>query len=39
MAYMPPKTEVAELPEEDMDARGGGQVHDEMRRCVVCVCV
>jgi histone deacetylase 1/2 len=29
--YVPPPQERAELPEEDLDIKGGGQVHDEHR--------
>ncbi|MEW5298362.1 MAG: hypothetical protein WDW36_001494 [Sanguina aurantia] len=32
MAYRPASNEMAELGEEDMDVRGGGQEHDERRR-------
>ncbi|KAL4418842.1 hypothetical protein ABPG77_004439 [Micractinium sp. CCAP 211/92] len=31
MAPVPPKAEAEELPEEEMDVRGGGQAHDERR--------
>jgi hypothetical protein len=29
--YVPPPQERAELPEEDLDVKGGGHVHDEHR--------
>lgn len=32
MAHRPPLRTRGDLPEEDMDARGGGQLHDEARR-------
>jgi histone deacetylase 1/2 len=32
MAYRPPLRERGDLPEEEMDVRGGGQVHEEHRR-------
>jgi len=32
MAYRPPVKQRGDLPEEDLDVRGGGQVHEEMRR-------
>jgi len=32
MAYRPPVKKEGELPEEDPDARGGGQAHEERRR-------
>ena len=33
MAEVPALRERADLPEEDLDLRGGGQLHDEHRRC------
>ena len=32
MAYRPPLRQREDLPEEDADVRGGGQLHDEERR-------
>eukprot|EP00983_Pelagomonas_calceolata_P070764 1150924-Pelagomonas_calceolata.AAC.3 len=33
MAHMPPAHQGPSQPEEDPDARGGGQIAEEMRRC------
>jgi len=35
MAHMPPQHQGPSQPEEDPDARGGGQAAEEMRRWVV----